>query len=92
MELRESRRMERRKRPDADMRLLAGLAEEADAAPSMTFGQLELRGVRGARVAPKVELVVFCVAKLSSSAVASSAQRKSRIAGGSASSEAAEHM
>ena len=71
---------------------LAGLAEEADAAPSMTFGQLELRGVRGARVAPKVELVVFCVAKLSSSAVASSAQRKSRIAGGSASSEAAEHM
>ena len=30
----------------------ASLAEEADAAASVTLGQLELRGVRGARVAP----------------------------------------
>ena len=39
------------------------LAGDADAPPgaplgSVTFGQLELRGVRGARVAPNVELAV----------------------------------
>lgn len=80
----------RRKRPEIEMRL----AEEEDAPPgaqeedappgaalgSATLGQLELRGVRGSRVAPKVELAVACAAKPSSSAVTSSGLRNDRIA------------